>query len=1200
MNNILTQTIRADREYTQLLETAKHQLKAPKPLPILINGLCEGAADAMLVSLLEDLPREQAALIVCAEEKDCVRLLHTLERFGLRTAFYIGRDLTFHHMTASHEYEHERLRVLFGLQQKDLDVVLTTPDAMLGYTIPPECLEKAVIRLTFSDSVRLEQLANDLCAAGYIRADMVDGKGQFSIRGGIVDIYPPNGHYIDEDGEEIAFSCALRMELFGDEIDRMGLFDIETQRVHTNVTEVILPPARELLITDEIRDAIKKAISAQFKVKHDEATEEALIQEAAAVEQSRATGGDIPFADKYLSLIYPQKAALTDYFSDRCSVFLIGTNNIYERIKAAEWHRNQTIQDLVMGGTIAPKYTDYAKNTAAFDLFLERNIPLHVDSMSYGLSGKKMAGMFGFRSKQMISYGDNFQLLEEDLESYLTQNYRVLLLAENEMSAQNLNGLFVDRGRKSTIASTDTFLLSELEPGAICVLWQNHLSGFELVTPRIAVLSTNPDSRRGNLASGGKIKNSKKKKSASQAILSYADLEVGDFVVHESYGIGRYTGIETMTVAGITRDYIGIQYAGSDKLFLPTEKLDKVSKYIGSHADDGMVKLSKFGGETWNRTKARTKASVKDIAKDLIRLYAERERRPGFAFPADDEFQRNFEAAFEYEETEGQLRAADDVKKDMISAVPMDRLLCGDVGFGKTEIALRAAYKAVMGGKQVAVLVPTTILALQHYQTFTSRMRAFGVHVDMISRFRTTKEQDLTLRRLKRGEVDILIGTHRLIGKDVSFCDLGLLIVDEEQRFGVAQKEKLKQMAGNVDVLTLSATPIPRTLNMAMGGLRDISVLDEAPGDRLPVQTYVLEEDELIITEAIRRELRRGGQVFYLHNMVDTIDDVAAKLSKELPEARITVAHGKMDKDALERIWERMLNGEIDILVCTTIIETGVDISNANTLIVDNAHRLGLSQLHQLRGRVGRSSRRAYAYFTYPKFRALPEIAQKRLEAIRDYAEFGAGFKIALRDMEIRGAGNLLGTEQHGHMDAVGYDLYIKLLNEAVLEAKGESPKPEQECTISVNFDAYIPDNYVPYPSQRMEMYKKIAMIDTTQDKEDILDEMLDRYGELPRATENLLNIALVRADGKRCGIKQIRQEGERMLIYPENVNFDIWTQLSAWLPGRLRMTLSSEPYLNLKLKSNEDILMLIHKMFEKYTEFAQQENTEIRYNDKN
>ncbi len=1194
MKTILTQTICADREYIQLLGAIKAQFKSPKALPILINGLCEGATDAMLTALLEDLPQDgRCALIVCSEERDCVRLNAMLRRFGKKSAFYVGRDLTFYHITASHEYEHERLDVLFGLLSGELEVIVTTPDAALSYTIPPQTLLDSVIRLDFECRLEPEDLARSFVAAGYHRTDMVDGKGQFAIRGGIIDVYPPHGRYRDENGRPLDSSMALRIELFGDEIDRMGLFDVESQRIHTNVMSVELPPARELLITDDHRAKIKKAIAAQFKMQHDEIVEQELIKETAALEQSAQTGGELSFSDKYISLIYPEKTALIDYFDHRTVVFVLSTNNVYERLKASLWHRDQTVKELIEGGTIAPKYTDYSKSIAAFDLFLERNVTLHIDSMSYGLSGKKMAGLFGFRSKQMVSYGDNFSLLEEDLASYLSQNYRVILLAENEMSAKNLQGLLADRGHKITLASLEKETIDKIAQGSAVVLWHNHLTGFELVTPRIAVLSTNPDTRRGTLATTGKIKSSKKKKSSAQAILSYADLEVGDFVVHEAYGIGRYTGIETMTVAGVTRDYIGIQYAGSDKLFLPTEKLDKVSKYIGSHADDGMVKLSKFGGDAWNRTKARTRASVKDIAKDLIRLYAERERRPGFAFPADDDFQRNFEAAFEYEETEGQLKATDEVKKDMISTVPMDRLLCGDVGFGKTEVALRAAFKAVLGGKQVAVLVPTTILALQHFQTFTSRMRAFGVRVDMISRFRTAKEQQLTLRRLKRGEIDILIGTHRLIGKDVAFHDLGLLIVDEEQRFGVVQKERLKQMAGNVDVLTLSATPIPRTLNMAMGGLRDISVLDEAPGDRLPVQTYVLEEDELIITEAIRRELRRGGQVFYLHNIVETIDDIAAKLTKEIPEARITVAHGKMEKEVLERIWERMLGGEIDILVCTTIIETGIDVSNANTLIVDNAHRLGLSQLHQLRGRVGRSSRRAYAYFTYPKFRALPEIAQKRLEAIRDYAEFGAGFKIALRDMEIRGAGNLLGSEQHGHMDAVGYDLYIKLLNEAVLAEKGETPKPEPECTITVNFDAYIPDKYVPYPSQRMEMYKKIAMIENEQDKDDILDEMLDRFGDLPRAAENLLNIALIRADGKRCGIKQIRQENEIIQIYPEKVDFDIWTDLSELYPGRLRMVLSGEGHFNLKMKSGEDILTFIHKMFEKYTVLAQQNLTE-------
>ena len=593
-----------------------------------------------------------------------------------------------------------------------------------------------------------------------------------------------------------------------------------------------------------------------------------------------------------------------------------------------------------------------------------------------------------------------------------------------------------------------------------------------MTVPRIAVITVLSESRAGAVSASARARKRKKRESATEQIMSYADLSVGDYVVHETHGIGRYLGITTMDVGGVTHDYITIQYAGSDRLFMPVEKLDKVSKYIGARADDDTLRLSKFGGAEWGKTKARAKASLKDIAKELIRLYAERMRRPGFAFPKDDHFQRDFESAFEYEETAAQLDAADDIKEDMEKSRPMDRLLCGDVGYGKTEVALRAAYKAIVAGKQVALLVPTTILALQHYQTAMSRMRAFAVNVEMLSRFRTDKQQKKIIADIERGDIDLIIGTHRLLSSDIKFHNLGLLIVDEEQRFGVAQKEKIKQAAGNVDVLSLSATPIPRTLNMAMTGIRDISVLDEAPGDRLPVQTYVLEHDDIIIIDAIKRELRRGGQVFYLHNTVETIDGIAAQISREIPDATVVTAHGKMEKERLEEIWADMTDGRIDVLVCTTIIETGVDVPNANTLIVDNAHRMGLSQLHQLRGRVGRSSRRAYAYFTYPRGRALTEIAEKRLEAIREYAEFGAGFRIALRDLEIRGAGSILGAEQHGHLDDVGYDMYVKLLNEAhdvfvrfqdrLPTLPGEVKRAEEEMGFFVE--------YMPFLANKIKM----------------------------------------------------------------------------------------------------------------------------------
>ena len=1166
--NILTDGIRLDPEYKQLLRTVEQNFRV-NPLPILASGLCDGAGDALIVSLLQDTEktRDGCALIICPEEKDCVRLSGMLEHFGVRAGFFMARDLTFYNMVASHEYEHERLKLLSGLQNGDYDVIVTTPDAALGYTVPPQRLRNTTISIHADDAIEPRVLAEKLICAGYVRVDMADSPGQFAIRGGIIDIFPPYGTFMDRDGGIKSGSLAFRIELFGDEVDRMGLFEPESQRMTQDIHSAEFPPAREILCDKDALEWLKNAISAQFKASKNEQAMEELIREKAAVESAIANSTEIMFLDKYVTLVYGEKTSLLDYFPKKNLLLLRGTNAINERLQASQWHLNQTVTELLEGGTISSKYTEYSKPSAEFHLFCDRNITLHVDSIAYKVSDKRLSGLFGFRSRHTVSYADNDSLFSEDLENYIKSGYRCLVIPENEVSGKAIAEHLLQEGY-AVIDKPDG--IEKMPNGSVAVIAHGLIPGYELPSPRIAVLSMNPETRVGALNLAGKSVLRKKKKKNSKDILSYAELEVGDYVVHETYGIGRYTGIETMTCNGITRDYIGIQYAGSDKLFLPVEKLDKVGKYIGAHSDDGMVKLSKMGGESWKKSKTRAKAAVKEMAKDLIRLYAERMRLPGHAFPADDSYQKAFEDAFEYDETESQLSAINEIKDDMMKAAPMDRLLCGDVGYGKTEVALRAAYKAVLGGKQVALLVPTTLLALQHYQTMLTRMRSFAVNVDMVSRFRTPKQQAQTLRRLKRGELDILVGTHRLLSKDVEFHDLGLVIVDEEQRFGVAQKEKLKQITHGVDVLSLSATPIPRTLNMAMGGIRDISILDDAPVDRLPVQTYVLEEDPLIIEEAIRRELRRGGQVFYLHNNVDTIHSVAAAVAKAIPEARITVGHGKMDKEELEKIWEQMLAGEIDILVCTTIIETGVDIPNANTLIVSNSHKLGLSQLHQIRGRVGRSSRRAYAYFTYPAHKALPEIAQKRLEAVREYAEFGAGFKIALRDMEIRGTGNLLGTEQHGHLDAIGYDLYIKLLNQAVLEEKGEMPEQEIECTVSLDFSAFIPEKYVPYPAQRMALYKKIALIGNETDLMDITDELVDRFGNPPTETTNLLRIALIHSTAIACGITSIRQNGNEVHIYPQNVDIDRWSEVADALKGQLRIMMAGECHLCLRLQKRE------------------------------
>ena len=1179
--SILSACIRLDPEYTQLLETVRRNLR-PSPLPIAVSGLCDGASDALLISLLEDTKeqRKGAALLICAEEKECVRFAATLERFGIRAGFYMARDLTFHFMTASHEYEHERLKVLSGLLGGDYDVILTTPDAALGFTIPPERLMHSSFAIAGDSRLDPPAIARRLTDAGFVRVDMVDSPGQFAVRGGIVDIFPPYGVFTDRDGGEVRGAYAFRMELFGDEIDRMGIFEPDTQRITQFVDRVEFQPAREILCDRTALDRLKKNIAEELRRVEKDAAQQELAREAAAVDAALQGGGDLPFSDKYVSLIYPEKATLLDYFSSAALVLVTGTNAVRQRAKSFEAHLNETVAELVETESLAVPSAEYAKPAAELEQFFNRNATVHLDSIAYNLTDRKLAGLFGFRTRHTAAYAGNEALFLEDLDGLIRGGYRCAVLVENQFAESHINELLTDAGFS---VFPEPHKPEELPAGTVCVVNRNDLVGFELPVPRFAVLSTISDVRTAAHGIGGKSTLARKKRKDTKSILSFAELEAGDYVVHEKYGIGQYTGIETLTVDGVTHDYIGIRYAGSDRLFLPVEQLDRVSKYIGAHADDGLLKLSKMGGESWQKSKQRAKAAVKDMAKDLIRLYAERLRRPGFAFPADDKYQQAFEEAFEYTETESQVTAADEIKSDMMRAVPMDRLLCGDVGYGKTEVALRAAYKAVLGGKQVAVLVPTTLLALQHYQTMISRMRSFAVNVEMLSRFRTPKQQTQILRGLARGEVDILVGTHRLLSKDVKFHDLGLLIVDEEQRFGVAQKEKLKQLATDIDVLSLSATPIPRTLNMAMGGIRDISILDEAPTDRLPVQTYVLEEDPLILEEAMRRELRRGGQIFYLHNDVESIYSVAAKIQAAIPEARVTVGHGKMNKDELEKIWEEMLAGKIDILVCTTIIETGVDVPNANTLIVSNSHRLGLSQLHQIRGRVGRSSRRAYAYFTYPPYRALTDIARKRLEAVREYAEFGAGFKIALRDLEIRGAGNLLGAEQHGHLDAIGYDLYIKLLNRAVLEERGEVSEPEAECTVSLDYDAYLPETYIPYPAQRMALYKKIALIATEEDLRDMIDELGDRYGNLPKATQNLLKIARIHTSAVSANMASIRQTGNEIHIYPREMDLDRWSETSAGFSGKLRMLISGEPHLCLKIAKKETALDQLQECLDRY-----------------
>ena len=725
------------------------------------------------------------------------------------------------------------------------------------------------------------------------------------------------------------------------------------------------------------------------------------------------------------------------------------------------------------------------------------------------------------------------------------------------------------------------------KPGQILLTEGTLPFGMEYPLSKIAVLT------EGQLIARSEPKRKPAKKTGStnrQKLNSFTDLTPGDLVVHENYGIGRFVAMEQIKVDGAVKDYIKIAYQGSDTLFVPATQLDLVSKYIGGGGEDSNVKLNKIGSDAWQKTKAKARKAAKDMAGELIQLYAARKRQSGYAFSADAPWQKEFEDNFPYPETDDQLRCIADIKHDMESPIPMDRLLCGDVGFGKTEVALRAVMKAVMDGKQVAILVPTTVLAQQHYQTAVARFRGFPVTIDVLSRFRTPKMQQQTLQKLRAGSVDLIIGTHKLLQKTVQFKDLGLLIVDEEQRFGVSHKERLKELSKGVDVLTLSATPIPRTLNMALSGIRDMSTIEQPPADRYPVQTFVMEYSEPIVDDAIRREIERGGQVYYLHNRTETIDQCAAAIKRRIPGISVGVAHGQMGEDALGDVMQSMAEGEIQVLVCTTIIETGLDIPNANTLIIENADRFGLSQLHQLRGRVGRSTRHAYAYFTYRPEKNLTEVAEKRLSAIRDFAEFGSGFKIAMRDLEIRGAGNLLGAEQSGHMSSVGYDMYLKLLDEAILEEKGEAPKAP-ECTADLNVTANVDKDYVSRGEERMDLYRRMAAIRSQEDADDLLDEIVDRYGEPPKGVLNLIDIALLRAKARQVGIKDIRQKSGDVLFTLSNLNFEAVGALCSDPDYKQRVTFlasAKEPTLRFKLANGVDSLKQSKLFVEHYTSFFQ------------
>lgn len=1155
----LSSLIRHDKEFSSSVDLMRVQLNTANPKPIIINGLTAGASHAYLSESIREIKKSSSlpVLIVVGSESEREKCALSLCSLGLTALEYKARDFVFHNISASHDTERERLSVLRTVMAGECDAVVTTPSAALARTIPESVLSAVTLSVECGMQISPEELVDRLITLGFARVDLVESAGQFSRRGGIVDVWAEAG--LDP----------VRIEFFGDEIDRMAHFDPSTQRSLDGEASLSLAPASEVLVTEESRKKILSVVKGLLENAKSEEISMHLTAEKNALESTQI----LNFRDKYIGIIYSEFANLFTYFSSlgRCITFVLDTNGAAEELKIKAENLEKEKKSMLDMGVVNARAAYYTAGEKEYTEFLNQNVTVHMNPFSSGLGNIRASGLFGFRCRKTVSYGENPSMLFEDIASFRKAGYRTVIVCENTAGAESLmsslNGADI---ATAPIYNFDNFDFNSLEPGQIAIDVGRIDEGYDLISPRIALLSMARDTGRAIMANRRRQRILRKAGGAGQRLMSYADLSLGDYVVHANYGIGLFEGIETVTVDGVTKDYITIKYAGTDKLFVPCDRLEYIGKYIGEKDKDGKVKLSHMGGGDWTRAKTKAKAAAKDIAKDLIRLYAERQKKPGFAFPADTDLEDEFAASFDYEETESQLLAIQEIKADMMKPVPMNRLLCGDVGFGKTEVALRAAFKAVMGGKQVAILVPTTILALQHLETASSRMRGYPITVEMISRFRTPKQQENILRRTKRGEIDILIGTHKLLSKNVEFRDLGLLIVDEEQRFGVSQKEKLKDMARNVDVLTLTATPIPRTLNMAMNGISDMSILDEAPGERRPVQTYVLEHDDGVLFDAMAKELSRGGQVLYLYNKVDDIAFIAGRIMRALPEARVAFAHGQMEKDELEDIWQLLVRGEIDILVCTTIIETGVDLPNANTLIIENADRMGLSQLHQIRGRVGRSSRQAYAYFTYRSGKALSEIATKRLSAIREFAEFGAGFKVALRDLEIRGAGNLLGAEQHGYIDSVGYDLYVKLLNEAVLEETGRISIAQYESTIDIKLSANIPESYIPVSSHRMEMYKKISLIGEPLDLEDVIDEFVDRFGNPPREVVRLVGISLLRALASKCRIKKIELNNGTLIFAPDKPELAIWSELFDKYKGISFRSVGS-PTVVYKLRTGED-----------------------------
>ena len=1121
MNDVLIYPLQNSKEYKDVINCIKNNKGS-----LLINGLLSVQKPHITYSIYEELNR--SIVFVASTDLEAKKAYEDLSFYMKDKVIYLGhQDIYFYHLDAKDRNEEaKKLKTLLRLAKGEKVVLVTSTEAILRKYIPKETLLTNIFNYKVGDVINLEELSDKLVSLGYERVSKIEGFGQFSIRGGIVDIF------------SLEYTNPIRMELFDDEIDSIRTFDVFSQKSIDKIKKFTITPSREFIYPENVKDAVDKIKKETGKLTNDDIFSDI---------DNIATKTYFEGLENYIDYLYPSdNKSIFTYLNDEAVIFVNDVSRLKERCEnfTEEFKENYKLNlerglALKNQGNLIYNYKDIEFLSDNKKIVLNTLLPKPVNDF-------KVINIVNFESREVPTFNAKMDILVEELNRLKYNGYKIILATSTLERAKKLNKDLLDLGLETSLSKKRDM---EIKSSQIIITPAQISSGFEYKGIKFVVITDNEMIGVHKRVSSAK----KKKKKKGQKIESFLDLNIGDYVVHENSGIGRYTGIEQIAVNGTKKDYMKIIYQGGDNLYVPIDQMDKVQKYIGSDAEK--VKLNKLGSSDWSKAKAKVKKEIEDMTKDLIELYAKREEVKGYKYSKDTPWQHEFEALFPHEETDDQLKAIKETKKDMESDKVMDRLVCGDVGYGKTEVAIRAIFKACMDQKQVAVLVPTTILAQQHYNTFKERFENYPIRVEVLSRFKTPKQQKEIINDAKKGLVDVLIGTHRIVSKDINLPNLGLVVIDEEQRFGVKHKESLKKIKSTVDVLTLSATPIPRTLHMSLSGIRDMSVIEEPPQERHPVITYVTEAKDSIIQDEIEREIARGGQVFFVYNRVEHIEEMASRIKRLVPDARVGVAHGRMTSKVLEDIILNFLNKEYDVLVCTTIIETGMDISNANTMIVYDADKMGLAQLYQLRGRVGRSSRQGYAYLMYEKDKVLSEIAEKRLKAIREFTEFGSGFKIAMRDLEIRGAGNILGSQQHGHMAVIGYDLYVKMLNEAIRKVKGEPVVEEIDVEIDLTVNAYIPDTYIQDELTKIEMYKKIASIENKEDMMEVEEELEDRFSDLPKSVQTLLKISYIKSLCKKMKIEKVRQVKDEIWLLPltkyktkEKIGYKIVSELEELL----------------------------------------------------